>query len=216
MDFELCTRQALSASEQGCSLKRRKRQGIPHSPPSEPCTPSEFLTVHCTLFESRILFEGNEEHATLEDRLKKINEFLSKHITSDGVWITAWEGGDLKWLCKKAGLSGNFATHDQCLWCEVPRNQLVSLNKYPERTVNSIRVLAHMPPLEDGMPVFPFTCECCSKTFESVEQCAEEIFSPDVLKSYPTLHKGVLWHKGPVSTTPINQMVPCVLHMRLR
>ena len=147
---------------------------------------------------------------------KKISDFLMKHITSD-VWITAWEGGDLKWLCKKAGLSGNFATHDQCLWCEVPRNQLASLAKFPERTVNSIRVLAHMPPFgPDGEPSFPFTCDCCSKAFESAEQCDAEALSPDVIKSYPTIHKGVLWHKGPTSSTPINQMVPCVLHMRLR
>ena len=149
--------------------------------------------------------------------MKSITEFLSRHITSDGVWITGWEGGDLKWLCKKAGLSGNFATHDQCLWCEVPRNQLGSLKRYPERTVNSIRVLAHMHPLaEDGTLIYPFTCECCQKTFESEDDCAAEILSPDVIKSYPTIHKGVLWHKGPITSTPINRMVPCVLHMRLR
>ena len=180
-------------------------------------SPCEILHATISQFQSRILFEGNEEHATLQDRLRKISKFLSKNITSDGVWITTWEGGDLKWLCKKVGMSGNFATHDQCLWCEVPRNQLASLQTFPARTLNSIRILAHMPPIaDDGTSAFPFTCGCCNKQFLSAEHCAAESLSSELIKTYPSLHKGVLWHKGPVTATPIDHMVPCVLHMRLR
>ena len=128
-----------------------------------------------------------------------------------------WEGGDLKYLCRKNGMSGNFATHDQCLWCYVPRSQLCSLNAYPARTVNENRKYAHLPPLlPNGTKLFPFTCPGCDVTYFNEIECLDEILTPAQVKSFPTIHKGVRWHEAPLSSTPISHMVPCVLHMRLR
>lgn len=163
------------------------------------------------------MYEGEEDHEVLKVRLKNINDFLCRGRTSDGTRCTVWEGGDLKWLCRKAGLSGNFATHDHCLWCYVPRSQLASLEVFPARTIASNRRYAHLPPLlEDDTAVFPFTCDACHITFNNAESVEAEALSETQLKEFPTIHKGLKWHQAALSPTPIANMVPCVLHMRLR
>ena len=165
----------------------------------------------------RILFEGGEDHETLKARFARVNEFLKKATEAGRIkWIT-WEGGDLKYLCLKVGLSGNFKTHDQCLWCEVPRNKLCSLEKSTPRTINSIRVNAHLPPLSAaGDPIWPFTCPCCHIVFSNATQHALECLTSSQLNSFGSIHKGGVWHLAPCTTTEISFMVPCVLHMRLR
>ena len=143
--------------------------------------------------------------------------FLDGGITSNGTRITPWEGGDLKYNNLKSGMSGNFATHDQCLWCFVPRSELCSLTSFDARTVNSIRVLAHLPPLGiDGEPTFPFSCPICQAVYTTQQQVDSESLNPEQLKTFPSLHKGVMWQQGPCTNTPIDHIVPCVLHMRLR
>ena len=166
---------------------------------------------------SRILLEGDEEHDVLHPRLAELKAFLDGGVTSEGTRFTPWETGDLKWNSRKGGMSGNFATHDQCLWCTVPRSKLSSLDRFAARTVESNRVLAHFPPVGlDGVAVFPFACGVCNKTFHSQESVEKEILSPAQLQIFPTLHKGVMWHQAPCTSTPIEKIVPCVLHMRLR
>ena len=165
----------------------------------------------------RMLYEGGEDHETLASRFESINEFLKSGKLSNGTIIFVWEGGDLKYLCLKCGLSGNFATHDQCLWCEVPRGDLCSLIPAKPRTINSIRILSHLPPLDqNGKAVWPFTCPGCSIVFSSESEHAKEQLSEDQRKMFPTIHIGCMWHRAPCTTTPIDRMVPCVLHMRLR
>ena len=151
-------------------------------------------------------------------RFAKLTAFLKTHQTSGGTTLTIWEGGDLKYLCLKLGLSGNFATHDMCLWCEVSRTKLSSLTPSPPRTINGIRTNAHLPPIDnEGNEMWPFTCSCCQSTFTKENYNDEDLSnSPDLLKEYPTIHKGCMWHQAPCTTTEIDFMVPCVLHMRLR
>ena len=151
-------------------------------------------------------------------RFANLNAFLQTRVTSGGTKLSIWEGGDLKYLSLKAGLSGNFATHDMCLWCEVSRTKLSSLTPSPLRTINSIRINAHLPPIDtNGNHVWPFTCECCDSTFTEENYNDEDLSNfPDLLKEYPTLHKGCMWHQAPCTSTEIDFMVPCVLHMRLR
>ena len=97
-----------------------------------------------------MLYEGGEDYTTMSARFEKIDAFLKCGFTSSGCKVIAWEGGDLKYLCLKCGLSGNFAIHDQCLWCEVLRSKLGSLEISVPRTLNSIRVNAHLPPLDEN------------------------------------------------------------------
>ena len=163
-----------------------------------------------------MLFEGEEDHKTLAHKFEVLKKYLDGGVTSAGTRFTPWEGGDLKYNNRKSGLSGNFATHDQCLWCMVPRSSLVSLTPFAARTFNSTRVLAHLPPLVDGDPQFPFTCECCSSTYATQAQVDAESLNSEQQKMFPTLHHGVMWQQGPATTTPFDRIVPCVLHMRLR
>ena len=114
-------------------------------------------------------------------------------------------------------MSGNFSVHDQCLWCVVPRSKLSSLHSYAPRTLNSNRILAHLPPLaSDGTATFPFHCEVCSKTFHNQQAVNDEKLTPAQLTLFPKIHKGVLWQHSPCTSTPITNIIPCVLHMRLR
>ena len=169
------------------------------------------------MYFSRILFEGEEEHSVLLSRLAELTKYLNGGVTSEGTRFTPWEGGDLKWNNRKAGMSGNFATHDQCLWCFVPRSKLSSLQRYDERTINSNRILAHLPPLnESGSAVFPFKCDDCGKMFNSQAGVDKESLTPEQKKVFPTIHKGVMWQQAPCTSTPFANVVPCVLHMRLR
>ena len=164
-----------------------------------------------------MLYEGGEDHPTLMKRFADINSFLKCNGKCCGYRVCAWEGGDLKYLCLKCGLSGNFLHHDMCLWCEVPRAELSSLNSYPARTINSIRVNAHLPPLDElGHPVWPFTCPGCDIVFLNEYQQLAEVLSAQSQKEFPSIHKGSCWHRAPCTTTPIDRIVPCVLHMRLR
>ena len=176
------------------------------------------LLVCLSTSSSRILFEGEETNESLQSKLKDLKSFLDRGETVDGTKFPPWEGGDLKCSNRKSlGMSGNFATTDQCLWCFVPRSQLCSLQAYPERTLNSIRVLAHLPPLQsDGKPSFPFSCDCCDSTYTTQAQVDAESLNPEQIKAFPSLHKGVMWQQGPCTNTPIDHIVPCVLHMRLR
>ena len=122
-----------------------------------------------------MLYEGGEDHETLLDRFADLNSFLNLRITTDGTYIYVWEGGDLKYLCLKAGLSGNFATHDMCLWCLVSREDLSSLETSPARTTRTIRLSAHLPPLDEhGNAMWPFTCPNCDICFLNAEQHALE------------------------------------------
>ena len=172
---------------------------------------------HFVSSSSRILFEGEETNETLKLKLKDLKAFLDRGETIDGTKITAWEGGDLKYSNRKIGMSRNFATTDQCLWCFVPRSEMCSLTVYPERTLNLIRVLGHLPPLQsDGNPSFPFTCTCCDTTYTTQAQVDAESLNPEQVKAFPSLHKGVMWHQGSGTNTRIDHIVPCVLHMRLR
>ena len=52
--------------------------------------------------------------------------------------------------------------------------------------------------------------------FENAEAHAKEHLSEAQGKMFPTIHKGCMWHRAPCTTTEIDHMVPCVLHMRLR
>ena len=164
-----------------------------------------------------MLYEGGEDYATLSARFCRLNDFLKSGVTSNATLAAVWEGGDLKYLCLKAGLSGNFKSHDQCLWCEVPRTKLGSLESFPPRTVTSIRLNAHLPPLDlNGDPLWPFTCPSCKIVFQSQSHHALEVLSLEQQKEFPSFHKGCVWHQSPCTTTEIKFMVPCVLHMRLR
>ena len=164
-----------------------------------------------------MLYEGSEDYETLRARFERIDTFLKCGCASSNCKITAWEGGDLKYLCLKCGLSGNFAIHDQCLWCEVLRAKLGSLDISTPRTLNSIRVNAHLPPLDEiGTPMWPFDCPSCGIRFNSPDHHALEVLTPQMVKSFPSTHKGCMWHQGPSTATEIDHMVPCVLHMRLR
>ena len=151
------------------------------------------------------------------DRFTDLNAFLANGRTLDGTCFCVWEGGDLKYLCVKAGLSANFKTHDMCLWCLVKRGHLVSLDVSAPRTINSIRESAHLPPLDaTGEPVWPFTCPHCDICFTEEAAHALETMNEAQLKEFPSLHAGCMWHRAPCTTTTIDHMVPCVLHMRLR
>ena len=164
-----------------------------------------------------MLFEGGEDHQTLKARFARVSDFLKKAAEAGKIRCISWEGGDLKYLCLKVGLSGNFKSHDQCLWCEVLRNNLCSLEKSTPRTINSIRVNAHLPPLTpEGVSIWPFTCPCCHIVFSNATQHALESLSPNQLSFFGSIHKGGVWHQAPCTTTEIAFMVPCVLHMRLR
>ena len=103
-----------------------------------------------------------------------------------------------------------------CLWCLVSRTKLGSLEPAPLRTINSIRIYAHLPSLDsDGKEVWPFKCPSCAIMFTKTNHHLE-ILSEEMLKQFPSTHKGCMWHQSPLTTTEISFMVPCVLHMRLR
>ena len=160
-----------------------------------------------------MLFDGEEENETLAPKFKDLAKFLDKGVTSAGTRLTPWEGGDLKWSNRIKGMSGNFATQDQCLWCLVPRHLLASLTPYPARTLNLIRVHAHLPPLgPDGESCFPFTCEHCQSTYNFQSQVDNEALTAEQIKVYSSIHKGVMWHQGPLTNTPIDHIVPCAPH----
>ena len=164
-----------------------------------------------------MLYEGGEDHDTLTNRFQHINMFLKAGILSNGTVTTVWEGGDLKYLCLKIGLSGNFASHDQCLWCEVKCNNLCTLLPSAPRTIDSIRILAHLPPLDcNGRSMWPFTCPGCNISFVDEDHHKLEQLSAKQISAFPAIHRGCMWHHAPCTTVPIDHIVPCVLHMRLR
>ena len=162
------------------------------------------------------MFEGKEDFSVLQAHFAKLNVFLKLGKTSKGTFVSVWEGGDLKYLVLKCGLSGNFAHHDMCLWCHASRKNLGSLESSPPRTISTIRVRAHLPPLNpDGSEQWPFTCPCCKIKFTQANHALEKL-SEDMLRVFPSTHQGCVWHQAPCTTTEIDFMVPCVLHMRLR
>ena len=165
-----------------------------------------------------MLYEGGEDHPTLKARFEALNAFLKLGKTSAGTTFSPWEGGDLKYLCLKGGLSANFATHDMCLWCIVDRRQLGSLIPSLRRSVNLIRMNSHLPPLESdtGEPIFPFTCPGCESVFDSPAHQSQENLTESERKQFPSIHSGSVWHQAPCTSTEMDHMVPCVLHMRLR
>ena len=172
---------------------------------------------HTYMYSSRILLEGEEDHEILHPALSQLRLYLDGGVTSEGTRFTVWETGDLKWNSRKGGMSGNFAIHDQCLWCAVPRSKLGSLDSHPLRTTNSNRVLAHLPPIgPGGLALFPFKCNACNKSFRDQHDVDKEVLAPPQIQVFAKIHNGVMWHQAPCTSTPISNIVPCVLHMRLR
>ena len=73
-----------------------------------------------------------------------------------------------------------------------------------------------MPPHDkDGREQYPFRCPHCNIKFSRPEQQAAEQKSAAALKEHPILHKGVMWHQGPISVCEPWFLVLCVLHMKL-
>ena len=73
-----------------------------------------------------------------------------------------------------------------------------------------------MPPLDkEGREQFPFRCPHCSTKFSSAEQQRVEIKTDAARKEHPVLHKGVMWHEGPISVCEPWFLVLCILHMKL-
>ena len=121
------------------------------------------------------------------------------------------------WLAKMKALTADFAHGDTCVWCEVPRDKLGSLEKFPLRTPSRERAAAHLPPLINGIPQFPFSSPVCGLTFKAEKNWEREarIMTDEAKqKAYKKSHRGYVWRRQRLGADVFHTIM-CILHMRL-
>ena len=114
-------------------------------------------------------------------------------------------------------LTALFSSDPTCIWCEVPRDRLNDREKHPLRTPERARSAAHLPPLVNGVPQFPFTCDLCGLEFKSEKKWLREgkaMEKAENKRLYKASHPGYVWRREVLLAPAVNTIM-CLLHCRL-
>ena len=114
-------------------------------------------------------------------------------------------------------LTARFSHDPTCVWCEAPRDRLNAREKYPLRTPPRARSAAHLPPITDNVPQFPFKCDVCGLEFKDEKMWRKEAKAMEKeanQRMYKASHPGYVWRRECL-LADVSHTVMCLLHMRL-
>ncbi|KAK3253915.1 hypothetical protein CYMTET_36855 [Cymbomonas tetramitiformis] len=170
--------------------------------------------------QSVLVFEGKEAYQEVKDALERLLQELD-NIKIQGIQVddTVYVlkikgGGDMKWINMMLGLATCSHTYC-CSYCEGAKDELHEKKEFKLRTTTTLLEGAHL--YHPGM-MFPWQCPYCSKCFQTKEEMQNEPAPTSEKKrlEFQLLHKGVMFHRGPILDIAPEDYVADVLHFALR
>ena len=183
---------------------------------------------------SVLIFDGGEKRAQLDIALERLvlecrrihkagGIMLHDHLPPEFIGprqmvkVSFAVTVDKKLLDILLALAGTSSFYP-CDGCLCKDESLHDATKMQDRTLENAFLLAHLPYPGMSSSLFPWTCECCNKVFQTPEEMEEETLSTKkAARDHWQTHFSQRWHQGPsFDFVPYSHYITDILHYLLR